>query len=263
MSYELSGLPGPRPVRRLVPGSRLPRPKSTGGVKRRARPRELTETLPRLPSNYTLESELTGLGFSLKPPGWLRKWQPGKTLKKALVPAAIIGGSLLIPGVGGVVAKGLTVAAKGAVGAGKLALGAGKGILGGAAKLAGKGATGLAKLFGGKLAAGSVGSTLLSTAGTAAGSALVSSIVGGQPVAAEPAVTTDAQASQAMISQPSYAPESYGSGWAAGSGGGYYSPQAAAESAAPSQAGMDGSTIMMLGVGVIALMAVTGALRRR
>jgi hypothetical protein len=48
------------------------------------------------------------LGFSLKPPKWLRKAQPGKILKKAAIPLAIAAGTLLIPGVGGAAVKGLT-----------------------------------------------------------------------------------------------------------------------------------------------------------
>jgi len=38
------------------------------------------------------------LGFSLKPPRWLRKAQPGKILKKVAIPAAIVG-AMFIPGV--------------------------------------------------------------------------------------------------------------------------------------------------------------------
>lgn len=260
MSYELAGLPARKTARRFVAGSRLPAPGAIGTIKRRTRPGELAETLPRLPSNYTLASDLTGLGFSLKPPKWLRKMQPGKILKKAIVPAAIIGGSLLIPGVGGVVAKGLTSAAKGAASLARLGFGVGKGVVGGAAKLAGKGASGIARLFSGKLAAGSAASTLLSSAGSAAGNAIASSIVGGQPTAADVPVS-DQQATAAMIAQPSYSPQDSGYAWQGG--GGYSAPAAAAESAAPAQAGMDGSTLMMIGVGVLALVAVTGALKRR
>jgi hypothetical protein len=61
--------------------------------------------------SYHLVSD-TGetLGFSLKPPKWLRKMQPGKILAKAAPVLGIIAGAILIPGVGGVLAKGLTTA---------------------------------------------------------------------------------------------------------------------------------------------------------
>lgn len=47
------------------------------------------------------------LGFSLKPPKWLRKAQPGKILGKAALPLGVIAGALLIPGVGGALVGGL------------------------------------------------------------------------------------------------------------------------------------------------------------
>jgi hypothetical protein len=59
-----------------------------------------------------MSSPDVGLGFSLRPPKWLRKAQPGRILKKAAIPLAIIGGTLLIPGVGGAVVGGLTAAGK-------------------------------------------------------------------------------------------------------------------------------------------------------
>ncbi|HLB37469.1 MAG TPA: hypothetical protein VJL31_12935 [Gemmatimonadales bacterium] len=77
---------------------------------------------------------LSGLGFSLKPPKWLRKAQPGKILKKAAIPLAVIGGALLIPGVGGALVGAATAAGRAAAGAGRLigrgAVGAGRGIFG-------------------------------------------------------------------------------------------------------------------------------------
>jgi hypothetical protein len=71
-------------------------------------------------------ADLSGLGFSLKPPKWIRKMQPGKVLKKVAVPLAIVAGAVLIPGAAPLLAKGLLGAGKLALGAGKLALGAGK-----------------------------------------------------------------------------------------------------------------------------------------
>lgn len=70
-----------------------------------------------------------GLGFSLKPPKWIRKAKPGKILAKIAVPAAVIGASFLIPGVGGALVKGITSAGgmlfRGATAAGKAVVGAG------------------------------------------------------------------------------------------------------------------------------------------
>jgi hypothetical protein len=53
-----------------------------------------------------------GLGFSLKPPKWVRKAQPGKILKKIALPAAAVGAALLIPGVGGAIVGGISAAAR-------------------------------------------------------------------------------------------------------------------------------------------------------
>jgi hypothetical protein len=92
-------------------------------------------------SNYELRSLDGGLGFSLKPPKWARKMQPGKILKKIAIPLAVVGGALLIPGGGALLAKGLVGGAKLAVGGARLA---GKGIFG-AGKLLRKGAIGLFK----------------------------------------------------------------------------------------------------------------------
>lgn len=85
-------------------------------------------------------SNLSGLGFSLKPPKWLRKMQPGKILKKAALPLAI-GAALFIPGA-------LPLLAKGVVGASKLVVGGGR--------LVAKGVTAAARLAAGnaKTAAG-------------------------------------------------------------------------------------------------------------
>ncbi len=61
-----------------------------------------------------LQPSSTGLGFSFRPPKWLRKAQPGKILAKAAIPLAVIGGALLIPGVGGAIVGAATGAVKGA-----------------------------------------------------------------------------------------------------------------------------------------------------
>lgn len=60
-------------------------------------------------SYHVVDDRGATLGFSLKPPKWLRKMQPGKFL----LPAAAVVGTLLIPGVGGAVAGAAGAAAKG------------------------------------------------------------------------------------------------------------------------------------------------------
>lgn len=90
---------------------RLPHPSRAGVLPMPATRTAISVT----PLGPTLE----GLGFSLKPPKWLRKAQPGKLLKKAAPPLAI-GASLFVPGVAPAVAavgKGIFGAAK-AVGGG-------------------------------------------------------------------------------------------------------------------------------------------------
>jgi hypothetical protein len=62
------------------------------------------------------------MGFSLRPPKWLRKAQPGKILAKAAVPIGVVAGSLLIPGVGSALVGALT-AGGGAVARGMMSLG--------------------------------------------------------------------------------------------------------------------------------------------
>jgi len=80
-----------------------------------------------LPGGRTLGD----LGFSLKPPKWIRKAQPGKFIKKHALAIGLIGGSLLIPGVAPLAARGLVgagrLAGRGFVGAGRLVGKAGRG----------------------------------------------------------------------------------------------------------------------------------------
>jgi hypothetical protein len=87
-----------------------------------------------LPEHYqALEGYDDGLGFSLKPPKWVRKLTLKKVVKPLLITAAVVTGAALIPGA-------LPLLARGLVGAGKLAFGG--------VKLAGRGVTGLVKLAG-------------------------------------------------------------------------------------------------------------------
>lgn len=77
-------------------------------------------------SYHLVASDDPALGFSLKPPKWLRKAKLGKIL----LPLAAAGVALLVPGVGGAVVGGLTAAARAAKG--------GVGIITGALNTAGK-----------------------------------------------------------------------------------------------------------------------------
>jgi len=71
---------------------------------------------------------LSGLGFSLKPPRWIRKAQPGIFIQKHALPLALVGSAFLIPGAG-------ALAAKGILGAGRLAAGGARGVAAGARNL--------------------------------------------------------------------------------------------------------------------------------
>jgi len=96
-----------------------------------------------LPQHYqALEGYDDGLGFSLKPPKWLRKL----TIKKAIVPLAVVGASLFIPGAAPLLAKGIVGASKLVVGGGRLL---GKGVTG-LVRLAGKNVSAAATVFHGE-----------------------------------------------------------------------------------------------------------------
>lgn len=86
MSYELGFCPQQRPVVRRTAFRQL---RGGSGVS--------------APISLPSQSTLGDLDFSLKPPKWLRKAQPGKILKKLAVPIAV-GAALLIPGVAPAVA---------------------------------------------------------------------------------------------------------------------------------------------------------------
>ena len=82
--------------------------------------------------------EYDQLGFSLKPPKWLRKAQPGKILKKIAVPAALVG-AMFIPGVAPAALAVLKGAGGLALKGGGLLLKGGKVAVGGATKVLGFG----------------------------------------------------------------------------------------------------------------------------
>lgn len=101
--------------------------------------RELRGSWRRVPGGYVWNAHQAAateeqLGFSLKPPSWLRKAQPGKILAKAAVPLAV-GASLFIPGVAPAALAVVKTVGAGALSAGKLL---GKGAIG-TTRLLGKG----------------------------------------------------------------------------------------------------------------------------
>jgi hypothetical protein len=87
-----------RPTPRQVMGGGISPKLMRVGYRRLRAPIPPWSTVPRSVLNQYALNGYEPLGFSLKPPKWLRKAQPGKILKKIAVPLAI-GGALLIPGV--------------------------------------------------------------------------------------------------------------------------------------------------------------------
>jgi hypothetical protein len=248
MSYELSGLGANRPPRSKVykvKGSKLPHPAAWSNLKRRARPQEITATLPRLPVRYVEASQLSGLGFSLKPPKFIRKLTIKKVLKPLAITAAVVGAAF-IPGALPLVGKAVGLLAKGAIGAGKFAV----------TKLAKPVSSGFMSMFKKKAAP---------AAETPTGPTVPAPDTSNAPQ--EPRDTTPSgtpePSAPVPYSPPTYAPDA---GYSSGGGGGGYSSAApvAAEAAqeAPVAAGMNASSLIPIGVGLVALVAVSGALKR-
>jgi len=266
MSYEqLSGLGAAPRQLTFVPrsrGSQLRYPSRRGIVKRRTLQHEISLTLPRLPGHAVFPTQLSGLGFSLKPPKFIRKMQPGVILKKAAIPLAIAA-AVLIPGA-------LPLVAKGAMAVGRVALKGGAGI----AKLAGKNISTAAGIIGiPKVSGGSVVSSIKKWFGSKKSASPPSLLPSDQPppwvrsspippastpppASTSPPTATPSPATSAEIPPPTYAPTSYGGG--GGGGGGYSSPAAEI----PTQAGLSASSLIPIGIGLVALVAISGTLRR-
>jgi hypothetical protein len=214
----------------LTPRSGVPRP-----------------VLPRTEHYQALEGYADGLGFSLKPPKWVRKL----TLKKAIVPLAIVGATFLIPGAGALLAKGV-------LGATKLAFGG--------VKLAGKGVTGLVKLV-----SKNVGTTAAvfkakpATQATQADQTAATQAAQAAAQADQAAAQAD-QVAQAMARTASYeAPTYQAPNYVSSSTNAAFDPGSTAPTsgspfdapaAAATQAGM-GSSLVPLAVAGAALLAVT------
>jgi hypothetical protein len=316
MSYELSGLGAVSPIsssnllrkQSMLPHltrkqSMLPNPSRNRafdkpgrliGMKRRALPHEIHSTIPRLPPGSTEINHLTGLGFSLKPPKFIRKLTLKKVIKPLAITAAVVGAAF-IPGALPFVGKAAGVLAKGAVGAGKfvakkVAMPIAKGFMSKfkkpsspvqttveygpmtedqsaqAAQAAQNAANQAAQNAANQAAWDSVNQAAQNAAQSAANQAAADAASRtAAESAANQAAAQDAayRASQTTTAQtytpaPTYAP-SYGGG-GGGGGGGYSESQASSE--APSRAGMDTSTLIPIGLGLVALIAVSGALNR-
>jgi hypothetical protein len=257
MSYELSGLgasPPPWSKIHRIKGSKLPHPKAlrqtvpgVSVMKRRASPGEIMRWQPRLPISVVVPSQLTGLGFSLKPPKFIRKLTIKKVLKPLAIAAAVVG-TAFIPGALPLVGKAVGLLAKGAIGAGRFAV------------------TKLAKPIGGGFMSVFKKNPAAPAAETPAGPTPPAPDTSNAPQ--EPRNTTPSgtpePSAPVPYSPPTYAPDA---GDSSGGGGGGYSSAApvAAEAPqeAPAAAGMNASSLIPIGVGLVALVAVSGALKRR
>jgi len=279
MSYELSGLAPkvPRAGDQRFTASKLPYPaRISRQVKHRTRPHELTATMTRLPAIYVQDSNLSGLGFSLKPPRWVRKLTLKKVLKPLAIGAAVVGAAF-IPGGLPFVGKAAGLLTKGAVGAGKFVLGAGKSALGMGVKPGGGGST-WAQSMAAKvlptLAIAKIASPLargmmsrLTKKPDAAQGAQTQAQYDAEQAAANQAAqaaanqaaanqaaqdaANQAAANQVPYNQPTYAP----------GGGGTTSPYGL-QTESESQASMGTSSLIPIGLGLVALVAVSGALKR-
>jgi hypothetical protein len=269
MSYELSGFRlAPAMFQRvartarlihpmkLTRATKLPRPARVARTaKRRTPPRMVGMTIIRLPASAVQASNLSGLGFSLKRPKWMRKLTIKKVLKPLAITAAIVGAAF-IPGALPLLGKGVGLLGKGMIGAGKFA---GKSLI--------------KPLFGGvtsvfrKPAVAQGAQTQAEYDSQVAANQAAADQAAANQAAANQAAANQAAADQAAAAQaaavqaaptPSYAPQSAPS--YSGGGGGGYSAQAM-ETEAPAQAGM-GNSLIPIGIGLVALVAVSGAMRR-
>jgi pyruvate/2-oxoglutarate dehydrogenase complex dihydrolipoamide acyltransferase (E2) component len=241
----------------------------------------MARTIPRIPAIYVQESNLSGLGFSLKPPKWVRKLTIKKVIKPLAITAAVVGAAF-IPGALPLLGKGVGLLAKGAIGAGKfagkkIAMPLAQGFMSRFKKpAAAQGAQTQAQYDAEQAAANQAAQAAADQAAANAQAAQNAANQAAQDAAnraaqaAQDAANRAAQdaANQAAASQggpapPTYAPQSAPPSYSGGGGGGGgYSP-AMTETAAPAEAGMGSSALIPIGIGLVALIAVSGALKRR
>ena len=252
-----------------VKGSKLAYPRKLNREKRRTRPHNIFSTLPRLPLSATDPSNLSGLGFSLKPPKFIRKLTLKKVIKPLAITAAVVGAAF-IPGALPLLGKGVGLLAKGGIGAGKF-LGTKliKPFAGGVMSMfkkpaAAQGAQTQAQYDAEQAAANQAAQA---AADQAAANAQAAANQAAQDAANQAAQRTTGPSGtlgpsdQVPYNPPTYAPSG-------GDGGGYSAPAAAAEygpqteAQTAAQAGMGNSMLIPIGVGLVALIAVSVALKR-
>jgi hypothetical protein len=256
--------------------TKLPHPSKLNREKRRTPPHIIGMTITRLPASAVQPSNLSGLGFSLKPPKWVRKLTIKKVIKPLAITAAIVGAAF-IPGALPLLGKGVGLLGKGVIGAGKFAgtrlL---KPLVGGVTSVfrkpaAAQGAQTQAQYDAEQAAANQAAQAAADQ--SAANAAANARAAYDKQVADQLAVNQAAYDKQlsdqaaafstagqaAPIPPPSYAPQSAPS--YSGGGGGYSAPTSSMETEAPAQAGM-GNSLIPIGIGLIALVAVSGAMKR-
>lgn len=196
-------------------------------------------------------SDLSGLGFSLKRPKWMRKMTLKKLVKPLLITGAVIAGAAFIPGA-------LPLLAKGAVGAGKLAVGTGRlavrGVTG-AGKFAVKNVVTAGKVFTKQAVPQAAVTAMTSKQKSGAGAELPSS-----PTNAQIVIQTPKTPGEAAAQAP---------GGAGGAGGAVSltlpsGTNADVESGfmeQPTQAGMGGGMVP-LAIGAVALLAIMSTQKR-
>jgi len=239
MSYELQGFGPPRPRIRKPRASMLPYPNRRTVKKRRTPAYAVARTMPRLPAGAVEPSQLTGLGFSLKPPKWVRKLTIKKVIKPVLIGAAVVGAAM-IPGALPLVGKAAGLLAKGVVGAGRFVARSGA-----------------------KVASG-FKSSFFPQRRTTVPTATPQPEPAPQPRPTGPSGTLG-PSEQVPYSPPTYAPAESAATY--GGGGAPMTADSPAgsppESPAPAPAGMSTSSLVPIGLGLVALVAVSGALKGR
>ena len=266
------GIPPPmslvRPTKLLHP-SRVFRT-----AKRRTPPHVIGMTLTRLPASAVQPSNLTGLGFSLKLPKWVRKLTIAKVIKPLAITAAVVGAAL-IPGALPLLGKGVGLLAKGAIGAGKLVgtklinplVGGVKSVFNKPAAV--QGAQTQAEYDAEQAAANQAAQAAADQAAANAQAAANQAAQDAANQAAQDAANQAAQRStgpsgtlgpsnQVPYNPPTYAPAGGGGGYSVPAATAEYGPQTEAQAA---QAGT-GNSLIPIGIGLVALIAVSGALKR-
>ena len=278
MSYELSGYeamsPAPRRKFYKLKSSKLSKPLSASARlstrpgsapwKRRARPMEMLHTMPRLPRWAAQPSQLSGLGFSLKPPKWVRKLTIKKVIKPLAITAAIVG-SAFIPGALPLVGKAAGFLAKGAVGAGKFigkrfAVPIATGFMSKFRKPAAMQGAQTQAEYDAQVAAEQAAAN---QAAQAAANQAAQAAANQAAQAAANQAAAQASAEPPQFTPPTYTPSGGGASYGGGGGGGGAAPPGAETTAqAPASAGMATSSLIPIGIGLVALVAVSGVLNR-